>query len=229
VERAYASGPVSQANVQALNAIRPHLARSALIAARLAFERMRTGIEVLDRLGLAAFALAANGRVLMGNENFELEKALWTTRFGDKIALLDSRADRMIYETLSVIDSNTGIRSIPLFSLDGTGRAVLHVVPIRRSARDIFNKTAAIAVLTKSNTKQSNAAPLLQALFDLTPAEAAIAALLAVGQTARFIAMSENKSFITVRNQINGVLQKTGCHRQSELLLLLTRLNPASL
>lgn len=229
VERAHALGPMPSASLAFLDAFRPHLARSAMMAARLAFERARTAVDTLSMLGLPAVALASDGRVLIGNGDFETERSLWSTRGRDRIALFDRRADRLLSETLGTIRSPAGIRSIPLFSRKDDGRAVLHVVPIRRSAHDIFGNAAAIAVLTKPSTAPAGSVTLLQALFDFTPAEADVAARIASGLTTAEIAAADAKSELTVRRQLKSVLQKTGCRRQVDLARMLARLIPPAL
>lgn len=212
--------------IQRLDDLRPHLARSALVSARLAFERARTAVETLSGLGLAACAVTGAGKALVGNREFEAETLLWTTRGGNRIALFDRRADRLLYEALDIIVTEQGVRSLPVVALDGGLPAVLHVVPIRRAAHDLFGHASAILVLTKASTAPTRATPLLQALFDLTPAEAVVAARVAAGRTVDDIARDDAKSVETVRNQLKSVLAKTGCRRQVDLARLLAQLMP---
>lgn len=219
----YRLGPFTPAIVQSLDSLRPHLARSALISARLAFERARTAVDTLSGLGLSACAVSRAGTVLIGNAEFDADRMLWTTRGGNRIALSDRRADELLYDALGLIATGRGVRSLPLIPQED-GPAVLHVVPIRRAAHDLFAQAVAILVLTKASTAPTQATPLLQALFDLSPAEAAVAARIAAGQTAEQIARADGKSVDTVRNQLKSVLGKTGCRRQVDLARLLAQL-----
>jgi DNA-binding CsgD family transcriptional regulator len=223
-ERLHASPPVDKAVVSALDDARPHLARAALLSARLDFERARTAVETLSAMGLAACALADAGTVLIGNDEFSAEPNLWTTRGGGRIALFDRRADRLLYQALGMIGSERGTRSIPLCDEQTGAPAVIHIVPVRRSALDLFSRCAAILVLTKLVDKPAKATPLLKALFDLTSTEADLAARIAAGQTAAEVAAREDKSVSTVRNQLKSVLEKTGCRRQADLARLLAQL-----
>lgn len=221
-------GEFSPAIYNRLDGLRPHLARSALIAARLAFERARTAVETLSGIGLAACAVGQTGGVLVANTGFEAEQSVWTTRGGNRIALFDRRADGLLREALDLIATEQGVRSLPLVAHDGAPPAVLHVVPIRRAAHDLFGHASAILVLTKASTAPTQATPLLQALFDLSPVEAAIAARVAAGHTAEQIALADGKSVETVRNQLKTVLGKTGCRRQVDLARLLAQLAPTA-
>jgi len=223
----YRLGEFGPAIVGQLDGLRPHLARSALISARLAFERARTAVETLSGIGLAACAITKAGTVLVANPEFDAEAPTWTTRGGNRIALLDRRADRLLYDALGLIGTDQGVRSLPLVDEEGGLPAVLHVVPIRRAAHDLFAQAAAILVLTKASSKPTQETPLLQALFDLSPTEAAIAARIAAGETTDQIARTDGKSIETVRNQLKRVLEKTGCRRQVDLARLLAQLLPA--
>jgi DNA-binding CsgD family transcriptional regulator len=227
-EGLYSPQPVDRASVQALDELRPHLARAALLSARLAFERAHTAVDTLSSLGLGACAVTDTGVVVVGNEKFSGERGLWTTRGGGRVALFDRRADRMLYEALGLA-AGRSVRSIALRDQQTGAPAVLHAVPVRRSAHDLFNRCAAILVLTQPVAGPSNALPLLQALFDLSATEADLAARIAAGQTTNEIAAREGKSVSTVRNQLKSALEKTGCRRQADLAGLLARLIPAGM
>jgi DNA-binding CsgD family transcriptional regulator len=62
---------------------------------------------------------------------------------------------------------------------------------------------------------------LVQSLFDLTPAEARVARRLTAGETVEKIASAGGVSPNTIRTQLRGALEKTGCHRQAEMVALL--------
>lgn len=62
---------------------------------------------------------------------------------------------------------------------------------------------------------------LLQTTFDLTPAEARVAASLVSGLTVKRIAQELQVSPSTIRTHLNNILQKTGTHRQAELVRVL--------
>lgn len=62
---------------------------------------------------------------------------------------------------------------------------------------------------------------LLQSLYDLTPAEARIASMLAKGISPREISEELELSRHTVRNQLKSVFLKTGTSRQGELISML--------
>ena len=65
-------------------------------------------------------------------------------------------------------------------------------------------------------------ATLLEALFDLTPTEARVAALVAGGSTVKEAATRLSVKADTVRVHLKAVYSKTGAHRQADLARLLT-------
>lgn len=227
IERAAALGTFDETAIARLDGLRAHLARSSLISMRLLFERAKTAVETISALGLAACAVTEGGAVIVANAEFDAEDGVWTSRGGERIALFDRRADGLLHEALSLIATERGVRSLPITAREGSLPGVLHVVPIRRAAHDLFGRAAAILVLTKSSNEPTRATALLQVLFDLTPTEAVVTARIAAGQTIEQIALADGKSTATVRNQVKNVLGKTGCRRQTELARLLVQLIPA--
>ncbi|WP_198877998.1 helix-turn-helix transcriptional regulator [Devosia sediminis] len=219
-ERRLADGPGDADLVARLNLLRPHLARAAFLSNRIAFERIRTAIDTLTAVGLAAVALTPSGRVLLANDAFAEASHIWTTRGQEQVSLYDRKADSMLKERLAVIDQQVGPMSVPVRDEDGSIVAVIHLVPIRGSARDLFGQTSAIAVLSEPGAGIPNAA-LIGSLFDLTPAEITVAQAVATGEAPAEIAQRLGRSIATVRNQIKSAMEKTGCSRQVELTLLM--------
>ena len=99
---------------------------------------------------------------------------------------------------------------------------VIHVLPIRRSARDIFGHSYALLIMTPITTRRSPPVELLRSMFDLTPSEARVARSLATGDSLDDIAASGGVSRNTVRCQLQQVLEKIGCSRQAEVTALLS-------
>jgi DNA-binding CsgD family transcriptional regulator len=223
MEQYWERGPIRGDDLARMNSLYPHLARAAMLAGRLDLQRVRTAVDTLTAVGLAAVALTASGQVLYANEAFETSSQLWTTRHGDRVALTDTAADIKLTEALGSIDMSSGHRSLPIRT-EGRGvvEAVLHVVPVRRSAHDVFGRCVAIAVLTASRSDAVNAS-LIQSLFDLTPAELGIAQGIANGRTVAEMAVASGRSVHTVRNQLKTAMEKTGSHRQVDLALLMAR------
>src|SRR5262245_61190451 len=86
-------GPVERPFVQKLDELRPHLARSVLLSARLQLERARLASETLAALGLPALVLNEQGKVLAANSLAEGLGGYVHWRAFDCVSLKDRPAD----------------------------------------------------------------------------------------------------------------------------------------
>ncbi len=227
VEREHARGPVEPDRIDALDALRPHLARSAVIATRLRLERARTISETLAAIGLAALVIDDHGGVLAANRLIEAMSGLVQWRARGRVALADRAANALLDDAIAAIghDRRPGVRSFPVRDPDSDMRRVAHLIPVRRSARDVFVSSAAVLILTPIVMPGSAPIELVRSLFDFTPAEARVARELAGGRTVDDIARDGGVSTNTVRTQVRGVLEKTGCGRQADVVALLTTIS----
>jgi DNA-binding CsgD family transcriptional regulator len=224
-------GPVERTCVKKLDDLRPHLARSAFLSARLQLERARIASETLAALGLPALVLNEQGKVLAANSLIEALTGYVQWRAQDRVSLKDRAADQLLRDAIAAIDvaGASSVRSFPVRDTGAEAMMVAHVIPIRLSARDIFVRCAAALVLTPVTLPQAPPVELVQSLFDLTPAEARVARSLASGKTVDDIAADGGISPNTIRTHVRGVLEKTGCNRQVDIVALLTAISPARL
>jgi DNA-binding CsgD family transcriptional regulator len=222
-------GPVERAVVHKLDELRPHLARGAFLSARLQLERARIASELLAALNLPALVLDQKGRVIAANSLIEALSSYVQWRALDGVSLKDRAADQLLRDAIAAIDGSTGVRSFPIRAAGSETMMVAHVVPIRLSVRDIFVRGAAALVLTPVTLPQAPPVELVQSLFDLTPAEARVARSLASGKTVEDIATDGGTSANTIRTHVRGVLEKTGCNRQVEIVALLTAISATPL
>jgi DNA-binding CsgD family transcriptional regulator len=118
----------------------------------------------------------------------------------------------------------TDILSIPMPATEQSVATVVHVIPVRRAANDIFSMASSILIATPVDRSASPSANLLQGLFDLTPAEAKVAQAVALAKTVEEIAIQQNVGIETVRSQLKKVFNKTGTTRQVSLARLLAGL-----
>ena len=117
-------------------------------------------------------------------------------------------------------------RSFALRARDGGVSWTGHLIPIRGTAHDLFPRCVGVLILTPATLPQAPPVHLIQSLFDLTAAEARVARGLVTGDTLPEIAAAGGVSHETVRSQLRGALAKTGLHRQTELVALLSGLRP---
>ncbi len=229
IEKAFRRGPVDAAAVQALDAARPDLARAVLLSARLGLERARTTVAVLEMLGFAATILRSDGRVLASNTRFDDLGETVSSGSRDTLIFVDRRTHQQFADALCELIATSSkdapaarrSRSIPVPALaDGT-RMVGHLLPIAGSARDLFTGATAMLYFTPLAERAVPQVELLELLFDLTPAEARVASVLAEGRSVDEIGRQLKVATNTVRRHLKSVFSKTGVHRQAELVSLL--------
>jgi DNA-binding CsgD family transcriptional regulator len=229
LERDFAKGPVERERIGILDRLRPHLARSALVSARLRLEHARGAADTLALIGLPAVVLDQDGAVMWANLLAEQLPDFVHWRTNNRMAFVDSAANALLSEATREPGAGEGaersVQSFPVRNGDATSTRVAHVLPIRRTARDIFERCSTVVVLTPVTLSQAPPVELVRSLFDLTPAEARIARSLSAGETLDEIAETGGVSRNTVRTQLRGVMEKTGCTRQAELVSLLANLS----
>ncbi|MBN9008383.1 MAG: hypothetical protein J0H40_23615 [Rhizobiales bacterium] len=224
LERHQDDGPVPRDTVAFLDTLRPHLARASLLAFRIGFEQARAQAEALQAMGLPAAVLRHGGSVLAANALFQ---ALIPTVAQDRrhrVVLMNDSADALLATALAQCRAGglmTGPTSIPLPAEDDQPPMIVHLVPVRGAAHDVFSQSAMLLLVTPVDRAAVPTAEVLQGLFDLTPAEARIARGIGLAQSVEALAASQGVSRETVRSHLKQVLAKTGLSRQAELVSLL--------
>ncbi len=229
MERKLARGPVEQPFIDRLDALRPHLARAALIAARLRLERAKAAADTLQAMGLAAAVLGGSGRVLASNSLLDKVTTQIISGADGRLILASRTANAMLAEALGRLESGTlaaHVQSIPLPATSEHAPAIIHLLPIRGVAHDIFAGGLTLAVVTQIAPGNVVAAEVLESLFDLSPAEARVARGIGAGQTIETLADALGVSRETIRNQLKAVFDKTGVNRQGDLIGLLAKSSP---
>jgi DNA-binding CsgD family transcriptional regulator len=222
IEKAYAKGPVERATAEKLDILRPHIARAAVLSGRLGFERARTAVNTLELIGLPAAAVTPSGKAVAANPGFLALSPAVHVGAQDQVQFTSTAAQIMFKEALTVPASLTKAgRSIPVAGSDANAPFIAHVLPLRLSGLDLFAGAVSIVFLTPVTEQRSPGPELLQALFDLTPAEARIASLVIDGKSVDSISKIQSVSLNTVRTQLKSVFMKTGVDRQVDLVRLL--------
>jgi DNA-binding CsgD family transcriptional regulator len=224
-ERLKGKGPFETITIAALDALRPHLGRSAVLSARLGLERARGMAQALEVLGIPGAVLKPNGSVYVANDGFANLIPHVVEDRRDRAHLTDHGADVLLGEAIAKLGARGAqldVRSFPVTARQGTPPIIFHLVPVRGVAQDVFSHGLALLIATPVDRGAVPSAEVLQGLFDLTPAEARVARGIGEGRTIEAIALASGVSRETVRTQLGAVLAKTGLNRQAELVGLLS-------
>lgn len=207
-----------------LNRLYPHFARSAHLAARLRMERALSTVSALQALGVPAAVLSGKGRVMASNALIEsVSQTLIPLAFGG-LGLARPAANKLLQEAIAAAqgDQAAAAHSIPVPAEDDRPAMIVHVVPLLRSASDIFSGAAIlIAAVTVSASRLVPSLQVLMGLFDLTPAEVKLAAALASGMSLEEAAARTGVQLTTARSHLGRIFRKTGTSRQGQLVALL--------
>ncbi|SFL75259.1 helix-turn-helix transcriptional regulator [Methylorubrum salsuginis] len=223
-ERSHAEGAFGLETLAALDDLRPHLARAALLSARLEMERIATTTRTLEMLGLPAAVLGSGGRLLSANAGLTALMPHTLSDQPSRLAAVDPAADRLLREAVGGPGESgpLPVRSIPIPAQDERPPVILHLVPVRGAAHDVFARARAVLIATPVVARDVPSADVVQGLFDLTPAESRLAALIAAGDAPVPAAAKLGITPSTARSVLKRVFQKTGVSRQAELVGLLT-------
>ena len=223
-ERHQNNGPVPRETVAFLDTLRPHLARASMLAFRIGFEQARAQAEALQAMGLPAAVLRHRGSVLAANGLFQALIPAVAEDRRHRIVLTNGNADGLLENALMQFRAGrllTAPASIPIPARDDRPAMIVHLVPVRGAAHDIFSQSAMLLLITPVDRAAVPTAEVLQGLFDLTPAEARIARGIGLAQTIDALAAAQGLSRETIRSHLRRVLMKTGLNRQAELVSLL--------
>lgn len=232
------SGAFDRKQIDRLRHVGPHVARAFQLTVELNAARARSADlpTGLGELGIGAILLDEAGRVRSINEPVpELVRGCMSVVRGATVKIVPSN-DRQVFARLiagALPDGGGSANSsMILRSVDGAPHVLVEVMPIRLS--DPFldqigaRRGGALLIVRslKPSTGHATARYLLQ--MGLTKAEAAVAVRIGRGMTPKEVADEGSVSAATVRFQLRSIFAKLAVRRQSELAVLVTKLDTIS-
>jgi DNA-binding CsgD family transcriptional regulator/PAS domain-containing protein len=212
----------------------PHLQRSLKMSSAFRKHAIQHGMmtAALDSLAIAVILADDSGRVLYANQT-----AVATLRKGDGLTEREGRLKADTADATQTLLHLVGAacrRDFLAARADTPDVLVLRrsasafvsamIVPLRAGVFSAARDEPMAMLLVRDGASSGASRPeILQALFGLTPAEAAIANELAQGCSLDEIAERKGASVHTVRAQLKSALRKTGAHRQAELVALVMK------
>jgi DNA-binding CsgD family transcriptional regulator len=218
-------------DVALLDALAPHLNRAYQIHCKLSEVRHehRALREVMDRLPTGVILLDKDARIVLTNRS--ADQILAT---GDGIRsergrprLDDPRQERAFQQVVAraVLSQprpgHTSGGTLSVSRPSGRRAYPLTVIPLLAPPPGTsLGEAVAVVFLADPEGTQISATDVLEALYDLTPAEAELLRLLAEGRSLDEVATLRRVTRNTVRSQLKQVFAKTGTSRQGELVHL---------
>jgi DNA-binding CsgD family transcriptional regulator len=223
-QRRLGDGKYQDKSFQVLDSLRPTMARASLIAARLGLERAEGTVAAMTAIGLPAAILASSGRVVAANPQFEAMGSTFLPVALGGLAIADADANKLFQQAIIAArtEGQALVQSIPVPSAGERPPLIIHLLPLRRAAHEIFSGADILVAVTHVVASSVVPSPnLLAGLFDLTPAEARLAAALSQGRPLKEAAASSNITVKTSRTYLERIFAKTGTRQQSQLVALL--------
>lgn len=224
VEKAHGKGAVDRHAVALLDRLRPHLARAAVLSARVGLERAHANVDALETIGLPAAVLTAQGRAIVTDARLKSCAPSITVNAERRLHFSNNSAQSIFVEALAALETGAGAktgRSIPVVGNQDHPPLVAHLLPLCGVGHDIFAEAVALLFVTPVTRQAAPQAELIEALFDLTPTEARIAGELVTGKSVAEIARVQHITANAVRMHLKSIFAKTGVSRQAELVSLL--------
>jgi DNA-binding CsgD family transcriptional regulator len=216
----------------------PHLRRAIQIHARLSRMESERDLyaDAVDHLAVATLVLDEKGRILntnsiarellaQGDGVYVSENQL---HLADRSA--DARLQRLVVDAIAAQrGGTTGMARalrIPRPSNRQDYGLVIKPVPLSEWAEGQASPFLAVFISDPEGLEAVSEQALrtsLQALFQLTPAEANLAIKLARGMSLAEVSTAQNISQHTARAQLKSIFSKTGVTRQAELVRLVLK------
>jgi DNA-binding CsgD family transcriptional regulator len=232
--------PFTAGSAALLEALFPHLRRIFAAAELLApalggrgmamqagLEALTEGVALLNGERRLVFANAALRRMAAERDGLALAPVDGITAAEPAARLALSRA---VTAALAAASGRIALLptagSLALPRLSERAPWLIRALPLRRSEANGLpaDFRGAMLLVTDGEIHPAPAPALLARLFGLTGAQAALAAALAAGRSLDEHARRRGISRETARSHLAEIRRKTGCRRQAELALLLSRL-----
>jgi DNA-binding CsgD family transcriptional regulator/PAS domain-containing protein len=228
ISRSERKGPFDDKAMTTLKRFIPHLSRATQIAFRLAEnERQRVSLSrALDCLRAAVFLIDSRGKVCSVNRSAE-ELASEGTVLTIVRGVLTTKDPTRCIELKRTIEaalqaaSGFGPQSGGCLTLEDSEGNPLDVVvaPLgRESASGLIGSPSAVVIVGGVNVEAPSNEDLLRKLYSLTAAETKLAIALVEQDGLAAAAEVLEIQIGTARTHLKRIFEKTGCHRQSDLV-----------
>lgn len=224
---------LGEAHKKFMAALRPHFEQSLALFSRIYRDESELEVltDALDRLTIGTFMIDGRGRMVRANG-----AARRLVDRGDAFRLVDGRLTlngrtdavrfrEMVEQALAARlrdEDSDFVRAFRCADAEADGLGVL-VRAIRREKLTPADLGPAVVVYATESERGGSFERLIATLFDLSPSEANLAALLTQGLTLAEAARETGLTESTVRSYSKKIFAKVGVGRQAELVRLILR------
>lgn len=228
IPRSSRAGPYSASELEAMNRLADHISGICSFALRLKLEAASDVLAAMGARGEALALVTKTGRVVQTTASFEQLLAGELTLRSGRLRAKDAADDRRLQALIQMAASWPVFYerlSPAVIRRANAAPLLVRCLPVAGAARDLLGLARVVVTIDDLGAKRATPVPQqLRAAFGLSPAEARLAARLGNGETLRMAADAEGVTFETSRSRLKAIFAKTGCSRQTELVLLLARM-----
>jgi DNA-binding CsgD family transcriptional regulator len=232
VDRSEARGAFGSEQKELLTALMPHLQRALQLHRRLSSTEAASNdfVAALDRMPHAVFFVSGTGRITFANG---AARQLTAARDGliadgDELRACGMRDTTRLRELCSTAVAASAGRGLgsggTLLVGRPSGKRPLVALVSPLTPRDEIlpsgREPVAMVVVSDPDRAEIPDEHVIRELLDLTSAEARLTRLLANGLTLTEAARQLGLTTATIRTRVKTIFQKTGTHRQSDLIRL---------
>lgn len=211
--------PFEDRLLRVVDRLHPHLERAVRLANTFALSRARQVIDAFTVLGLPTVILDELGCPIVGND---LLRPLYPSVLQaeeDRLVVGDPKVDLLLRRIFSeTVREPSTVRSIALSARQTRAPYALHLIPLSQTRISLTRSARWALVVTSARELPVPRRSVLAAIFDLTPAEARVAQLLAGSKAADEIAESLKIGRETARTHIKSVFEKAGVRRHVDFV-----------
>jgi DNA-binding CsgD family transcriptional regulator len=229
IHRPKGAGTYQDTDKQLVARFLPHLQRALQIRNRIGQAALARRVfdETLNRTDTATIVVVADGHIVLTNPVAETLLAngtavrvhkgrLTTTNQFDTGRLLS-----LVRSASNMGEAQNEPGGVMAVRQANAPPLTVLVAPFRLALPGLATPSAIVFI--RDPNRPISAAGSLQALFQLTPAEARIAQELANGKSLAEIAASHGARLQTVRKQLKSIFAKTGTNRQAQCVAAILR------
>lgn len=203
--------------------------RSWSQAAAPAPERLKGIPDAFDLIGCACVSLDAAAQVVRMNDAARAHLGRGLTLCGRQLVASDRDSNDALQELVRQVLGGRARHEVRFSACATLARPearplVVHACRCAERNGGLVEHSGAMLIIVDPDERQEPGERIVRQVFGLTGAEARLAVALVRGLELKEIAAANGVAEATIRSQLKSVLAKTGTHRQSQLVALVSRL-----
>lgn len=224
-------GHFQRGDVPLLSALNHHFRRMILFSETLAIREGGAALQAFNVSGTAGFLLGADGCVLRHSRRAEDLLGQGLTIVARHLLAEDVEGNRELgalvhkavsRELSSAVESGLSV----LIPRKERRPLLVEALPTIGMISDAFAATSAILLVFDMEERPRMPEKRLALLFGLTAAEARVASMLVAGKDIPTVAEEARITLETARTHVKQILAKSQTHKQTEFIVLASRLLP---